>query len=670
MYVMFHLQTISIVRDEEDVIEAFVRHHAAYADVMHITLHRSRDGTRAILERLKREDLPLVLEEDESEHYAQSEVLTRLLHRAIDDGAEFVLPLDADEFLSSETVEGVLGALEKADRGRVMLLPWKTYVPLESDPPERLVQRRIRHRRVHENPGYAKPLIPSALARHPSAMIPMGAHELLLQGKPAPSITPGSLFLGHFPVRSEAQLRRKILQGWEAHERNPSKQPQENWHWKSLVERCRDPKPVEAKELTSIASRYASLDVSDPPLHQAPLGAVEAWYGAARMLAQHTFALRGVTDEDTAHTAAMLALAKRLGKTLPHGDARIDTALKALKTDAAKPLRESVDMLDIPLLCDGCQMMAQTDDVLSYLYAPYLYFLDRGRSATLGVCYTPHSLVSFMVRTVSSLLEDMGVADGIRSPGIQIRDVACGTGVLIREAVRQGATGNLLGIDILKPALEILSLCGPELGVLHASALEHGIPLEPEAVPVLFSNPPYHQYAAPVTLTPETKATLKHYVEPLAAEGIDPHPLRDEYVRFIALLHAFLQGHERGVAAMALRSSFLASYEHRWMRKALLQDFRSIYVLDLGGDYADRHEHPDDESVYPGVEIGTCVLFLVRSTQGRKGLFHACLRGERQMKRRALMEAEICWSELPNSHPHTLFRSRPATRLWRSFLPW
>lgn len=90
-----------MVRNEADVIESFVRHTLRFADWLYITDHRSEDATREILSALVSEGLPILVTYYEQEGYAQSEIMTKQLYQAIDDGADIVLALDGDEFLLS-----------------------------------------------------------------------------------------------------------------------------------------------------------------------------------------------------------------------------------------------------------------------------------------------------------------------------------------------------------------------------------------------------------------------------------------------------------------------------------------------------------------------------------------------------------------------------------------
>src|SRR5437868_13045546 len=95
------LVAVSIVKNEADVIEPFVRHARAWTDHHLVFDHDSTDGTREILGRLIAEGLPLTVFTDTALgnlQQARSNHLTRIAAREF--AADWVLPLDADEFIS------------------------------------------------------------------------------------------------------------------------------------------------------------------------------------------------------------------------------------------------------------------------------------------------------------------------------------------------------------------------------------------------------------------------------------------------------------------------------------------------------------------------------------------------------------------------------------------
>src|SRR5438477_425867 len=102
------LVAIATAKNEGDIIEAFVRHTLALVSHLVILDDASTDGTRAILEALRQEGLALDIVEDHATGHPQGERMTRLMrdHAIRRHGAEWVLPLDADEFVVGE--EGIV----------------------------------------------------------------------------------------------------------------------------------------------------------------------------------------------------------------------------------------------------------------------------------------------------------------------------------------------------------------------------------------------------------------------------------------------------------------------------------------------------------------------------------------------------------------------------------
>src|SRR4051812_36830325 len=100
------LVAISRVRNEVDIVEAFVRHHAFYFDKLLVLDDGSTDGTYEVLVRLRSQGLPLVVIRERSIGYEQRRYMSKLLHIAVDQfGADWIAPIDADEFI--EPAEGL-----------------------------------------------------------------------------------------------------------------------------------------------------------------------------------------------------------------------------------------------------------------------------------------------------------------------------------------------------------------------------------------------------------------------------------------------------------------------------------------------------------------------------------------------------------------------------------
>ena len=102
------IYVISMARNEEDIIESFVRHSLTFADKVIIAEHLSQDNTARILELLVAEGLPLAVEKVTTFEAHQAKTMTELARRAYTEGADVIVPLDADEFLLPEAAGGNL----------------------------------------------------------------------------------------------------------------------------------------------------------------------------------------------------------------------------------------------------------------------------------------------------------------------------------------------------------------------------------------------------------------------------------------------------------------------------------------------------------------------------------------------------------------------------------
>ncbi len=206
---------VACVRDEFDVIEAFVRHNLAYANRLIVLDNGSSDGTRDVLDALQGEGLPLDVLSDPSPGKQLSKRMTMLMrdHAVRRHGADWVLPLDADEFV---TVAGD-GPLvpEGASVDQPLRLTWLSYLPdVSDDPAEVNPVVRIRHRLMDEpEQRVIKVFVPGKLAGCAGAVLEPGNHEFSLAGRVCPSAPHDRACLAHFPVRSRGQFVAKTVIG-------------------------------------------------------------------------------------------------------------------------------------------------------------------------------------------------------------------------------------------------------------------------------------------------------------------------------------------------------------------------------------------------------------------------------------------------------------------------
>jgi len=230
------LGVLARVKNECDVIEAFVRHHAALVDRVIVVDNVSHDGTREILDALADEGLPLSVLSDETIEYRQGEIMSYLARvgiRAFDLDRLFLL--DADEFLhvaSRGALEGAFGPYRSDEHVR---LPWITYVP-EDDAAAGTAPATMRRRRRTEPEQFHKVVLAPPFAQHPVASVSMGNHGLVEAGVPVETPVVQAVRVAHFPVRSVAQMETKAALAWTSYVAMGYEGGGLGEHWRRLTE--------------------------------------------------------------------------------------------------------------------------------------------------------------------------------------------------------------------------------------------------------------------------------------------------------------------------------------------------------------------------------------------------------------------------------------------------
>ena len=211
---------ITMVKNEMDIIESFVRHTLGFADVLLVADHQSTDRTRPILEQLQAEGLPVRILPVTAARYAQADVMTRLLWEAADgEAADIVLPLDADEFLVPTGAASVRALLEALSADGVQAVAWRRYVPrLPDGIPTGEFPLALPLYRADAPEKGQKVIVGGALVRRDHVRLNQGSHEIVLATETGIRSVHGALADGmeiaHFFWRSPAQIRSKYAVGW------------------------------------------------------------------------------------------------------------------------------------------------------------------------------------------------------------------------------------------------------------------------------------------------------------------------------------------------------------------------------------------------------------------------------------------------------------------------
>lgn len=214
---------VTMVRDEADIIEGTIRHMADEVDGLVVADNLSTDDTRKILDAVANDlTVPVVVLDDPDPGYRQSDKMTHLARHAVDLGATWIVPFDADElwYTPAGRIADVLASTHVGIAEARLFNHFPTDVdPHEPDPFDRIIWRQ-------PQPG-ALPKV--AFKWQTDAVIEQGNHGVWLPNK---VLREPILEIRHFPYRSESQFIRKARNGAAAY--RATNLPEEvGAHWRS-----------------------------------------------------------------------------------------------------------------------------------------------------------------------------------------------------------------------------------------------------------------------------------------------------------------------------------------------------------------------------------------------------------------------------------------------------
>jgi hypothetical protein len=199
-----------VVRDEADVLEHWLRYHLARGvDLVIATDHRSVDGTADILRDYARDGRVVVLREG-GDVLRQADWVTRMSRlAAVEHGASWVIPSDADEFWwpRSGSFAEILGAVPRSFGVVRGLMRHFVLRPGDESFLERMTVR------ARPTVDLSSPFHGQMKIAHravPDARVSAGNHDV--EGAGLRLLREWFPFeVLHFPIRNEQQLEAKFL---------------------------------------------------------------------------------------------------------------------------------------------------------------------------------------------------------------------------------------------------------------------------------------------------------------------------------------------------------------------------------------------------------------------------------------------------------------------------
>lgn len=304
-------------------------------------------------------------------------------------------------------------------------------------------------------------------------------------------------------------------------------------------------------------------------------------------------------------------------------------------------------------------------DPIVHFYETFLAEYDPKTRERRGVYYTPEPVVSYIVRSLHSILkEEFHRPDGFATDSVTVLDPAAGTLTFLAEAATlavQEFTGkygnggrkefirghilkNFYAFELMMAPYAIghlkMSFLLEELGyrltedercklyltnTLDMKELEQtplpgmaslseeshlaGRVKKEQPILAILGNPPYSGHSTNVY--EEVRAYYQVDGKPLGEKN--PKWLQDDYVKFIRFAQVKIDQGCEGLLGFITNHSYLDNPTFRGMRRSLMESFDEIYLLDLHGNYLKKEKCPDgskDENIFDimqGVAILICI---------------------------------------------------------------
>ena len=345
------------------------------------------------------------------------------------------------------------------------------------------------------------------------------------------------------------------------------------------------------------------------------------------------------------------------------------------------------------------------EDPVIHFYETFLAEYDPQRRVDRGVYYTPPQVISYIVRSVDSLLKTaLNRPDGLADDDTLILDPATGTGgflltVLdhVREYVAEtyGAAEwmqyvnaqlvrRIFGFELLVAPYTIAHLklslflqaqgwrADERLGIYLTNTLEQPDEMQPsipfagfisdeanaalsvkrdEPLLVILGNPPYQRHSANPSRIGGNLTFIGELIEDYRQLDGEPlgedtsKALQDDYMKFIRWAQWRIDKNGEGVIGYIVNNNFLDAPTVRGMRQSLLEGFNAIYLLNLHGSNRKTEAVPTaqrDENVFD-ISQGVCILLCVkeRDNPAQAKVYYADMWGSREDKYNILSETDF-----------------------------
>jgi ubiquinone/menaquinone biosynthesis C-methylase UbiE/glycosyltransferase involved in cell wall biosynthesis len=251
---------ISLVKNEGDIISAWMSHICSLFDIVYIVDHLSTDGTRQFLLELSKTYNNVQVFSFDQLGYFQAEItnyLAEIASREYPDS--WIFPVDADEFLSFTSRAEFLSRIKNIPKDRILKLSWKNCVP------KCLIEDS---QFTYDTPC----LIPMSqsiyykVAIHSSGFI--NENWRFCQGSHGVKNNSGIMVEGnnlaylvdllHIPIRGLDHFALKCSQGYLAYDALPAKRKEagQGFHWREMIKKVLTQNNLNPDQVNEFAAHY------------------------------------------------------------------------------------------------------------------------------------------------------------------------------------------------------------------------------------------------------------------------------------------------------------------------------------------------------------------------------------------------------------------------------
>lgn len=203
--------SFTMVNNESEIIESFVRYNYNFVDEMVIIDNGCTDSTIKIIRNLIAEGFKITVYDESLEAYNQYRLDNKYLNKIINEiKPDWILPLDADEFLTGEN--NPREVIEKLPMDNIYYVTWRWYVMTKNDnEKEAFIPKKMQYCLIRPAWNYSdgtpvtKAIIPAAYYKKMGLTLSMGHHTVFGNDK-VKIMHLDNLQFAHYRAISEKQL--------------------------------------------------------------------------------------------------------------------------------------------------------------------------------------------------------------------------------------------------------------------------------------------------------------------------------------------------------------------------------------------------------------------------------------------------------------------------------